>query len=78
MPKRPELTKRERSILDDLGQGKEIVDIARWMGISKKTVDWHIQNIYDKLEVNCRAQAVVKGTRMGFIKPLTEWPHQWD
>ena len=35
--------------------------------MSKRTVDFHLANIYDKLQVNNRVQAFRAATRMGLI-----------
>jgi DNA-binding CsgD family transcriptional regulator len=43
-----------------LRQGKSNKDIARELNISQKTVKTHAQSIYAKLEVNSRAEAIVK------------------
>lgn len=54
------LTPRERDILDQLSKGflyKEIVDN---LGISMDTVRSYIRNIYEKLRVHSRTEAVVK------------------
>lgn len=56
----PELTPRERDVLEQLSKGfryKEIVDNLR---ISLGTLYFHISNIYEKLHVHSRTEAVVK------------------
>lgn len=58
-PEKPaELSERETEILKNLVDGLDYKAIAELMFISPHTVRKHIANIYDKLHVNNRAQAV--------------------
>lgn len=61
----PELTEREREILTLLAQGKDNRDIARHLVISTKTVRNHVSNIYNKLQVADRAQAIIRARDAG-------------
>lgn len=54
------LTPRERDLLTALADGRTNVQIARELGISLNTVKFHLKNLYDKLGVNNRAQAVAR------------------
>lgn len=54
----PALSPRERSILDLIGQGRSNKEIARTLGISPETVKSHIKNMFSKLGVERRAQAI--------------------
>jgi DNA-binding NarL/FixJ family response regulator len=54
------LTPREIEVLNLLSQGKSHKMIAGELFISIHTVDSHIRNIYEKLQVNCVAEAVSK------------------
>jgi len=62
------LTEREKEILRLLVQGLSNRDIAENLFISEKTVKNHISNIFRKLEVNDRTQAVVKALKLGMVK----------
>lgn len=55
-----ELTRREREILDGLARGFLYKEIAGQFGISIETVRTHIRNIYEKLEVHTRTEALLK------------------
>lgn len=55
-----DLTNRERAILDQLARGFANKEIAEQMGISVTTVRTHLRNIYAKLHVESRTQAVMK------------------
>ncbi|MBO3752437.1 response regulator transcription factor [Streptosporangiaceae bacterium NEAU-GS5] len=61
----PELTPREREILDLLASGKSNADIARTLFISHKTVKNHLTSVFAKLRVADRAQAMVRARRAG-------------
>ena len=54
----PSLTGRETDILWGIAKGLTYADIADRLGISRNTVLTHIKNIYRKLEVNSRGEAV--------------------
>ncbi|MBT2208768.1 response regulator transcription factor [Actinomadura sp. NEAU-AAG7] len=61
----PTLTGRETQVLDLLAGGREYAQIARELGISEKTVRNHLSNLFVKLEVNNRAQAILVARRAG-------------
>jgi len=52
------LTGRERSLLDALARGATNKELAEAFGIAVNTVKFHLRNLYDKLSVRNRAQAV--------------------
>ena len=56
----PELTDRERVVLGLIAEGRENAEIARQLGLSVKTVRNHASNIFAKLQVAHRAQAIVR------------------
>ena len=60
----PELTEREREVLALIVDGKSNAQIAETLSLSPKTVSNHISNIFSKLQVLDRAQAVTKARRM--------------
>lgn len=61
----PELTDREREVLELMTQGASNKDIADKLVISGKTVSNHITNIFSKLQVADRAQAVLRARDAG-------------
>jgi len=61
----PELTDREREILDLMARGDSNADIAQALTISIKTVRNHVSNIFGKLQVADRAQAVIRAREAG-------------
>lgn len=61
----PELTEREREILDLLAQGRSNAQIADELVVSLKTVRNHVSTIFNKLQVADRAQAMDVARRRG-------------
>jgi len=61
----PQLTERERVILGLIAGGLENAEIARELGLSVKTVRNHASNIFAKLQVAHRAQAIVMAREAG-------------
>lgn len=61
----PELTDRERDILARIAAGKENMEIARELDVSIKTIRNHASNIFTKLHVAHRAQAIVLAREAG-------------
>ena len=62
----PELTTREREILDRLASGERTGVIARALGLAPKTVSNHLSSIFAKLAVADRAEAIVRAREGGF------------
>ena len=61
----PELTDRERVILGKIAEGLDNAEIARDLGLSIKTVRNHASNVFAKLHVAHRAQAIVLAREAG-------------
>lgn len=55
----PELTEREREVLDLIAHGHNNAEIADQLCLSTKTVRNHVSNIFNKLQVADRAQAII-------------------
>lgn len=62
-PQDENLSKREQEILDLLVKGYRYKEIADALSISFETVRSHLKNIYDKMHVHSRTEAVVKYLR---------------
>lgn len=54
------LTKRETEILQLIAEGKTYTQISEELFISKETSKTHIKNIYSKLQVNSKSEAIAK------------------
>jgi len=53
------LTARERQVVDLLLQGKSNKQIALGLGISERTVEFHLNNVYTKLQVGSRTELIL-------------------
>jgi DNA-binding CsgD family transcriptional regulator len=67
VPPGPRLTLRERQVLEQLAQGSTNRVAARRLGISEKTVAVHLTNVYAKLGVTNRTEAVSVALRSGLV-----------
>lgn len=61
------LTSQEKKILKMLTEGHHYKTVAYELGISTGTVSFHIQNIYEKLQVHSKSEAVAKALRESLI-----------
>jgi DNA-binding NarL/FixJ family response regulator len=61
----PELSDREREILDLIAQGHKNTDIAHRLFLSPKTVRNHVSNILHKLQVADRTEAIIRAREAG-------------
>jgi DNA-binding NarL/FixJ family response regulator len=61
----PALTEREHELLDLIAAGRANHEIARLLVLSDKTVRNHVSNIFAKLQVTDRAQAIVRARNAG-------------
>lgn len=62
------VTPRETEILQHMARGRTNREIAAALHISENTVKTHISNLYQKLEVNDRTEAVTTALRLGLIE----------
>ncbi|MBV8526164.1 MAG: hypothetical protein JOY71_29325 [Acetobacteraceae bacterium] len=62
------LSPRERTIIELIGQGQPNKEIARTLGITPETVKSHVKNIFTKLDVKRRAQAVSRAQVLGLLR----------
>jgi len=63
----PEVSDREREVLQLMARGKANKEIAATLGISEETVKRHASNLFVKMGVADRAQATSEGIRRGLI-----------
>ena len=68
-PKLVELNDREAETLTWAARGKTSADIAQILGLSKRTVDFHIDNARTKLGATTRIQAAIKAVTGRLIEP---------
>ena len=60
MPRFDQLSRRERDVVNLLLEGKSNKLIALSLGISERTVEFHLKNIYARLQVRSRVELVLK------------------
>lgn len=65
----PELTDKERGVLEHLSRGASYSEVGKSLFLSVDGVRYHIRHVYEKLHVHSRAEAVAKGLRHSIIKP---------
>lgn len=61
------LTPRETEVLELIARGYSYAEIARLQSVSMHTVQGHIKNLYSKLAVHSRGEAVFEAGRMGLL-----------
>lgn len=61
------LSKREIQILEKVGDGFTDAEISEAVFLSVNTVKWHLRNIYNKLQVRSRLEAVKEAKKRGLI-----------
>lgn len=62
------LSPREQQVLTFISRGLSYAEIARLQNLSVHTVQSHIKNLYRKLSVNSRGEAVYKAQSLGLLK----------
>jgi len=61
------LTKREQEVLNLIAKGFRYDEIAGLLNLSAHTITSHIKNLYKKLAVHSRGEAVYEATRLGLL-----------
>ena len=64
-----DLTAREQDVLRLLARGQSNRQIGAALVISHRTVNFHLDNLYAKLGVRSRTEAVLEALRRGWIDP---------
>lgn len=62
-----QLTERELSVLKAISSGAPSKSIALELGITERTVKYHLQSLYRKLDVQSRTEAALEGARRGIV-----------
>ena len=68
-PRYPKLKDREIEVLTWAARGKTSADIARKLRLSKRTIDFHLDNARTKLRAETRTEAAIKAAASGLIRP---------
>lgn len=64
----PELTARESDTLRLISRGYTYKEVADMLGVSVSTIQTHIKNMYKKLSVNSRSEAVFEAQALGLLR----------
>lgn len=67
MEDKVQLSNREQEVLELIARGFSYAEIARLKTVSVHTVQTHIKNLYGKLAVHSKSEAVYEATRMGLL-----------
>jgi DNA-binding NarL/FixJ family response regulator len=68
-PKSVPLNDREVEVLTWVARGKTSMEIAQILGLTKRTIDFHIDNARGKLGASTRSEAVIKAATGRLIEP---------
>lgn len=61
------LTDRQIEILGLVLEGKTTKEVAKSLFVSKRTIDFHLSRIYQKLSATNRVQAIRRATELGLV-----------
>jgi DNA-binding NarL/FixJ family response regulator len=61
-------TRRELQLLHLLAEGLDTTAMADRLEIADHTVEWHMRNVIEKLQVHSKLQAVIAAARLGIIE----------
>lgn len=61
------LTDREKEVLQLVARGRSNIQMAGDLKLSRRTVQSHLRNIFNKLNVESRTQAVIAGLKKGYL-----------
>lgn len=66
-PAGSDLSPREQTVLDWMRHGKTNWEISRILGVSERTIRFHAESIFHKLDVSSRTQAVAYAVEKGLL-----------
>ena len=62
------LSRREVQVLKLIQSGMSSKEAASYLILSKRTIDFHLANTYQKLKVSNRIQAIRRAVELGFLQ----------
>jgi len=71
-PAGPQLTERQRAVLQGLARGRTSRAIAEDLGIAERTVKDHLAVLYGRLDAGTRAEAVARAAALGLLDPAPD------
>ena len=66
------LTDREVEVLNLVLDGKSSKEVAQTLYLSKRTIDFHLARIYEKLNVSNRVQAIRRAAELGLVAAIAQ------
>ena len=73
-PGRALLSTREQEVLELIARGFSYAEISKLKSVSVHTIQSHIKNLYTKLAVHSKSEAVYEATRLGLLQPPSASP----
>ena len=70
-PYKAKLTYKQLAILEHLARGLKEEAVAEVVGLSVNTIKYHKKKIFEKLDVECTSEALVKATKLNLIQDRT-------
>ena len=65
----PRLTRREKEVLVLVLEGRSSREAGEALGLSARTIEYHLSNVYKKLKVSNKLQAFREAGRLGILVP---------
>jgi DNA-binding NarL/FixJ family response regulator len=65
----PYLTPRQRQVLNLIARGHTNKEIARLLGISQRTVKFHVAAIFQRLRTSNRTETLARAFALGLVRP---------
>ncbi len=62
------ISERELEVLGRIAAGQSNKQIAQELGVSPNTIKTHVANLFEKLEVGRRTEAILRGRELGLIR----------
>ena len=62
------LSEREIEVLRHVARGETSKEVGRALGISERTVNWHMERVFVKLHADSRAEAVAIALEVGILR----------
>jgi DNA-binding NarL/FixJ family response regulator len=76
--KQVRLTRRQVEVLSLIAEGYSSKEAAEKLVVSKRTIDFHLAKIYDKLAVHNRTSAIRKAREYGLIPHMHPYEVRFD
>ncbi len=65
----PRLSAREQEVLSLIARGYSVRKVSEMLGVTPNTTSGYLKNVYQKLQINSRAEAALEAMRRGLVSP---------